>query len=771
MSEATDSPPLPWRRHFFRWGGIAVVALTLTALFFRIPASPSSERDLSYEMLLDLSFRPAAPATTSAHTLDGPLAPLQQPVYVGRSIWRVMVWQLGANFLMCAIVVAAAFRLSTPRAWSALLLFCVFGLWETSAIPWVTILVLAGWTASIENRIGWVLGGIGLGILASTSASHFWLAVTAQVLLASVRFNRAPYALGGFIAGFGGTWLVLGQSLSRLGQWVWFGVSSAWTPSFESLPAAVTKASGAAGVALVSWMALVWLLRSKLRTQKLTGVNVLLTTGGMFLSWKLTALQPAGTPLLFFATILFGGIVLLSLAPKSAAAILTLGVVGTAIAEPASAADPVGLINRRILSNAGELAHLPNLRERLRQNFKGYAGGLAMPRIRGVLTAEPAGIIGDRAMPAILNEFRVTPSMSFGTEFVRDDTAARRNAEAILAPDTPLFLLESNDRISDLLPPLRDGPARLAMFRAYEFLFNEQGLSLWKKRTQRINWEPRLVGEGVVPFGTGIHLPRDGEAYWLELECRPNWLGRALDLLKPLREPFLRIVDTDGNEVRYTLAWRLARAGFLVAPFFRGDIDALRFQDGETLRKASHVVVDLPVSGHSLWRSEIRYRVYQLPHLSPGRDLNLIAPIKQQFSAINRLPSAVAAPFAPIPALESEKPVVFMHPNSIFEIVALTQDSAIKGTVGIAAGAYADPGPNVTDGVEFSIDFLPATGRRVTLFRRYLNPAKILGDRGAQPFEVAIPSSTGGRLLFHTSNLPEKSSAFDWSYWGEIELK
>ncbi|MEO6567529.1 MAG: hypothetical protein ABIO94_02100 [Opitutaceae bacterium] len=756
-----------------RWIALGLIALSIAVLFFRVPISPG-EGNHSYHMLLDLSFRPSAPDTLSADTLDGPLVPLQHPVYVGRSIWRAMTWQTAVNLLLALLVTFAIFGLPKGRAWWALGCFVVLGIADTSVSPWIAILVIGHWAARREQRRLRVLGGVALGVLALTSIAHFLLAAGAIALQASKRAgtpDRGASSATGFVVGVIATWFLLELSLGRLARWLWFGLTGGWTPSALVVPPGTLALSQVAVVAIAVWIGFLLARRKAIRSDPQAWTGFLLIAWAMVLAWKLVALQPAGTHLLFVATILFGGFSLLTRAPKIAGLVFVIGVVAAALPDITLVSNAASRVNLRLLQNITELRQLGGLRDRLRQNFTGYAAGFAMPLTRGALDGGPATVLGDYSMPGILNEFRIVPSVSFGTEFVRNNSAARKNAMALVSPSAPAFVLTKTDEDSDLLPGLRDAPSQLALYGGYDLRFYEQGFLLWRKRPDTSPEAPKLFKAGTVKFGEGISVPDSGDLWWLELDCSPGVTGLVFDQLTPLDEPSVRMKDADGNELRYRLAWRMARAGFIARPFFRGDLDRLRYQQGDALPQVSEVIVDRPESFPWFWRTDIHYRLYQIPSLIRAGTKGLSKTLEQQFAAINRLPSSVFAPFPPTTGIVQDKPSVFMHPDSVLELAVSGTDRALNGAFGIAPGAYASSGPNVTDGVSFSVEFIPATGPRTTLFQRYLDPAAVPDDRGRQTFAVALPTSRGGRLQFRTSNLPRKTSAFDWSYWQAIELK
>ena len=81
---------------------------------------------------------------------------------------------------------------------------------------------------------------------------------------------------------------------------------------------------------------------------------------------------------------------------------------------------------------------------------------------------------------------------------------------------------------------------------------------------------------------------------------------------------------------------------------------------------------------------------------------------------------------------------------------------------GIREGAYT--GDNSTDGVDFEVDAVWASGRRERLWQRYLDPLARTGDRGTQHLDLALPGDSPLRLVVHTGPGPRNDNRWDWSY-------
>lgn len=93
----------------------------------------------------------------------------------------------------------------------------------------------------------------------------------------------------------------------------------------------------------------------------------------------------------------------------------------------------------------------------------------------------------------------------------------------------------------------------------------------------------------------------------------------------------------------------------------------------------------------------------------------------------------------------------------------------ITAAFGISHNAYTGDGH--TDGVEFVISERHGDGTETTLFRRFLNPISVAGDRGLQHLDLTLDHVPTGDLLVRALPGPSGSNSFDWAYWGRIEIR
>jgi hypothetical protein len=744
----------------------------------RAPVALDVEPHLSYQSLLYETVRLGQTWGEALVTVDGPLAAVQAPAYASGSIWMAMSWQIGGNLLLAAVLVGAAYQLPWKRRWWALGLLAATLARVPTLAPWLAM-VLLGWTL-IRSRahrptVVFALAG-GLGFLALSSLGHLLLGVLALGLnVLTARPSRDKrVAVSGFIAAVLIGWIVLGQPLPGLWLWLSRGFPALWQtpPPLDNpeLISAVKIWAAASGIGLI--VTLAWYFRSAGRQNPFPAAIFL--AGAATLAWSTVALQPFGLPAIFFGTIIVAAFLLLQAGGKTAASVglAALAFGGLARWQPLIFTDGIGHFNRQLILNVKMVAAIPSLRSGLREEVKQSSTIHELPRIKAIVGEAPIDLIGGPPSQIILSKLKLRSRPAPIKALVRSPAIAELNRKAMAAPDAPEFILQRLQSPDGLVPAMEDATATIELYRRYEFVLEEEGLMLWRRKKNSAGTPaPVLVRAGTLSLGESLSLPPHGAdvAYWLELEVRPNLLGRLWSSFDEISQPGLLVRDQAGHELRYALPASVAASGFLIEPFVRGEPDLLRLQTGSDLPPVSAVAVTSPIAGAFLWNTPVNYRLYSVPDLKlTGNKLPSNA--FERFRLFNRVPIALAYLF-PIKVLPYEPGVdiAFAHPASSVEFAVTSQDRRIRATFGILKAAYQ--GNNATDGVDFSVEFVAADGLTQILYHRHLNPLSLPEDRGLQKLDVALPPGQAGRLLLRTYNPPERNQAYDWSYWGRVTIE
>jgi len=413
------------------------------------------------------------------------------------------------------------------------------------------------------------------------------------------------------------------------------------------------------------------------------------------------------------------------------------------------------------------------MRETLRAEMRQLTGANRLPRIKAVVGDATVDVIGEQPSAVTLGNmhlhFRPAPLLSL----VRSSAIAELNAQAMSGSAAPQFVLFRAQAIEELAPTLADATAQLGLYHDYEFLLEEDGLMLWKRKPgTRKAITPTLVQQGELAVGDALPLPPlvEGTGYWLELDFKAGFLGGLWSILGEIGEPGVLFHDKQGHELYYSVLPSVASRGFLISPFPRGEPDFLRLENGTAPPEISAVTPFPPAQGSFLWRSHVGYRLYTVPGLKLTGNHKLGPEVLDRYRLFNRTPTALSY-FLPIKVLPYEPGVsiAFAHPPSSIEFVVTAHERHVHAGFGMLDGSYQNK--HNTDGVDFSVEFIPANGLKQILYHRQLDPLSVEGDRGLQQLDVAWPRGEAGRLIFRTYNPPGRSIDFDWSYWSDITIE
>jgi hypothetical protein len=753
MSDAAATPPLPVRRLLLP----LLCGLLLALAMVRMPVPMDVDPLTAHRAGLYESFRRGLDWAGLA-TPEGPLTALQTPVYLSGSLWMAVTWQLAGNLLLAGLLVAAAWRLPwSQRTWALACLAGVLARWPELA-PWLGIVVLGHELIRAWDRepVAVLPRAVILGFLALFSAGHLLLAAAAIGF--TVLTARPPLAkllaAAGLLLGVAGGWLLLGQSLPGLALWLGRELPALWTTSAALRLVDVTPFAPWAFVCALGLATVLVRFHGAgpARQRSLPGGLFLAVAG--WLAWKTIALQAYGQPLVFFGTIMLAGFILWHHGCRTcwAAALLVLGLAGLARGHPDFLPGALGHFNRQMVFNYRQFASGTQFRTDLRASVSSLRSAHASPKLPAIIGRATVGADADALPRALLNNLAVVFPASART-----------------GPGAPEFVVQRLSASVGQPAAFADAPAQLALYRNYELQTQESGVLLWHRKSAATP-APVQVATGTLAFGEPLKLPAAADtAYWLELDLQPGILGRAWSVLDELTAPGLIVRHEVAGAVRYALPPAVAARGFLIDPLVRGNVEFQRWQRGEHPPRVTEVTVVVPPAGAWLWPARFTYRLYAVTGLKLAGDALRPAP-EVSFRTFSRSPvgSAYTIPFIES-ATDNPDALCFVHPGSLLEFAVHGTDRRIRGSFGIAAGAYGRPGQ--TDGVDFSIEFLGLDGRRRVLLHRYLNPGVEAADRAVQEFDLVLPDATDGRLLLRTFNPPWRSGAWDWAFWQNVIIE
>ena len=338
-----------------------------------------------------------------------------------------------------------------------------------------------------------------------------------------------------------------------------------------------------------------------------------------------------------------------------------------------------------------------------------------------------------------------------------------KNHASWFGPRAPDHILFGLSPIDGRLPALSEGAQWPDLLRYYEPTRYTQGLALLSHRAHPL---PNLLGPATTRTARlGERFALGGEPAFLKLDIRYNWLGRLLSTLFKPPMVVLQLDYPNGAQEVYRIIPDMARAGFVVAPRVKFAEDFIVLAVGERAAIGSSAMpigasVEVSRLGSFAYEKDIRValQTIDLATLRAAQPAGLdIKDILHDLIARNRLVDAVRPqPPALMPVPEG---LLAHAPRRIS--IPVDKARSVTLTFGFRAGAW---NPGQTDGACFKA--LDQAGN--VLWQRCLDPRNRPADRGRQTASFALPADQTQIVLETTCGA---SCNWDWTYWGELELK
>lgn len=761
----------------------ALLALPLWLAFINLPAPVSIEIFDARPMALDYAVRHGLGLGTALPADMGPLGALLTGTHSGQPLWLNWWCQAVVALVFAAGLAWIVWRLASPPRWwifGGLLVIAGFRqeYMHVSSLLLVGMMLLTGPVSRLEAAGA----GLLLGLLALINVQF---ALLAGLILVLSRLNplaesarnilviTTPILLVAVVAG----WLWTGQPAGDLLPWLGHGFLPA--PRYQAAAwsgpvLALGLAGFAAGVALLAGT----VLASPARRVELAPAGLVLAL--LALTWRRATGQPDAMPQLFFAVLAIAALAWigfrLSSAPPRRLLAIAVGVVGAAAAgllmvEPRILTESIIKLNRKMVANAGALADRPGWQRAVNDEFRATASLFALPRIKAATAGRRTDLLGNATGYALVNRFEFAPRPSLQSYRAADAGLAGRNAAYYAGPDAPEFVAQRLQAADRGLPSLEDAPAQRALYAGYDFQFEENGFVLWQRRAAPAF--PAVLGEAVwnaeAAWDQPLALPvQPGRAYWLVVRTHRSVTGWLKAQCLAPADPTLLLRDGEGGTLSYRAAPAALATGFLVTPLFRGEIDLIRYQAGDSLAAVREVTLQKPAGAAGDFSGPVEISLYEVPAPPVSGRRESADTFAQRFRVTDRLPVAVTAYFPPQTVQLDGQDVLLAHPDSSLEFAVKPGDVSLRGKFALMAGAYQ--GGNATDGVEFLVEYVPAGGSPVVLWRRHLDPVRAAGDRGMQSFALDLPHPATGRVILRTQNLPGHNAAWDWSLWTDLRF-
>ena len=197
-----------------------------------------------------------------------------------------------------------------------------------------------------------------------------------------------------------------------------------------------------------------------------------------------------------------------------------------------------------------------------------------MPKINELLAGARVAVLSYQQDVAILNRMNYAPHPAFQNYSAYTPELQRLNEDFFGSGNAPEYVLWRFGTIDARFPTLDDGASLLRILSDYSPVLQEQGYVLWKHSLSRSNnFSLGDCHEVAGSLNTWVSIP--AEPTWLRVQLdRTRW-GTIQDFLYRSAEAVIEIRLKDGETEIYRLPTGYARAGFIINPVLRTDLDLL----------------------------------------------------------------------------------------------------------------------------------------------------------------------------------------------------
>lgn len=750
----------------------------------------------------------------------GPLGYYYNPAstYDSALFYKYIAWQFVICLFIATYIVIAALRIrgSFTRHTYLFLAVVVLSIFQSPLRFLVSILVAVSLimtppafiAISIRRHLA-LLGSV-LIFLSVAAVARFSCLILAVVGVACV---SGVHALSGestsrklsiaipvsFVFCFLATWCLAGQSLLTLPSFISnslqiiSGYADAMSADGAAVPLAKTQIHVAFWciLALSSLMILRLLRRPRRWARMIEAVFFLCV---LFLAWKNGFVRhDPGHLAMFFGTALAMPFLIecqqgtdkhwtmVFAALRYAAALLAMfGLFQSWKVYGYGPASFVGTWNQRIVTNLERVFTLKQQRAAHEQELSRLKQRLALPTIRRVVGHRSVDIFFWEQGMALINGLNWTPrpvSQSYAA-FTPKLTAL--NADFFLGSKAPRYAIIKMQTIDGQFPLMQDSAALAILLRDYRPLLQEKGYLLLERAPRKIGRVPagKTLVERRLRFGETLDLSRFNEqALLISFHLEKTWLGRLSSLL--YKAPTIEMeVKTAGWTRRFRVIPGMVRQGVLINPLILDQFDLVdwylnhkQLKKVKSLRLSVKPNVSLPrvLAIKDVFRPQVSVKVSEFS-IPPYPVSKMTRARIVEFPSFHTLPYDVTSPHPRINMRESGKRILIVCAPGTMRFHLSPGRHHLTAQFGIMKDCYNKRQVSPTDGVEF-VAVLERGKGRDSLFRRFLNPMKIPGDRGILDLgPVSFTTTKKAQLLLLTLPGPRGDSSCDWSFWRSVKI-
>jgi hypothetical protein len=759
-----------------------VLTLAITSTLVSFPGPPGSGLDASWqEMLIHARERGMQFGREILFTW-GPWGYVWANYHLGAAgAARLLAWKLAASAGVALALVLLTRSLAPWRRLAFAAVFMAFN-WFFLDVAFFDLIALIGIAglmrrgAALYELAAWACV---LGLLSQIKFTYQMLSAAAVLAavacLAGRRSWRGMAAVAlAYALSVAAAWVGAGQHLPNLWAYLRGSVEIAGgyadAMGIDEPPAVfVCGASLAAACAAFAWAA--W---RKIPERGYGRCASAFLAFSMFLMWKEGFTRADGHVMGFFAFILTLLAAVPSLLfpgrrwhPFEASALLCL--LGMAAADPGMLLRVPRVSWERIHGNTAMVLRLGLLPEEWQRSLEQSAAPAALPAITAAVGRGTVDVYDCLTAAAILNGMNLATRPVFQSYSAYTPRLERLNLRSYQSGRAPDFLMWGDERVDGRYPGQDDAMLIAALPAHYAPLFSEGGFWLLKRTSALSGAQPerRLIYNARVRLSDEVVLPpqRD-QAIWLRADAVANALGRARALLyKPARIDLVT-TDDEGQHRSWRLVPRTARDGLVLVPTLAQGSDMALFLSGEANSWVRSFHFEAPGSQGEFW-SYVDVGVFGMPGM-PLKPVFHAGPLVE-LGILDRAPISVSSTVSVEIIDIDQAKALQLHAEGELVMGVPPGASRLTFGYGIREGAYLGSGH--TDGVDFAVDAVWASGRRERLWERYLDPVARAEDRGTQRLDLALPGDAPIRLVLHTGAGPRNDNRWDWSYVCSLRIQ
>jgi hypothetical protein len=206
--------------------------------------------------------------------------------------------------------------------------------------------------------------------------------------------------------------------------------------------------------------------------------------------------------------------------------------------------------------------------ESLVEELQRYA---ELPEIRAAVGQAPVAALGLHQDLAILNKLNYKPHPVIQSYAAYTPGLQELNKQFFQSSAAPEFVLGRSVTIDSRFPTVDDGSVLLELLSSYSPILQENGLVLWKRKTEAIHYAFKDQSKTTQSFEQWIPVLKD--ATWLSLETKRTRLGSLQSFLFNSRSLYLEAKLEDGRILTFRLPPGNAQSGFILNPLINSESD------------------------------------------------------------------------------------------------------------------------------------------------------------------------------------------------------